>query len=38
MIEIDDKDLVVTFFRSTGPGGQHKNKTESAVRIKHLLT
>jgi protein subunit release factor A len=37
-MEIDEKDLVVTFYRSTGPGGQHKNKTESAVRIKHLPT
>jgi len=35
-MEIDEKDLVVTFYRSSGPGGQHKNKTETAVRIKHL--
>jgi protein subunit release factor A len=37
-MEIEEKDLVVTFFRSSGPGGQHKNKTETAVRIKHLPT
>ena len=34
----DDKDLMVTYYKSSGPGGQKKNKTESAVRIKHLPT
>jgi protein subunit release factor B len=28
----------ITAFKSSGPGGQHKNKTESAIRIKHVPT
>ncbi len=38
MTEIPERDLVVTLFKSSGPGGQKKNKTMSGVRIKHLPT
>lgn len=37
-LEIKDSDLKYDFFKSTGPGGQHKNKTLSAVRITHIPT
>jgi len=39
-LSVDDliDEVELTTYKSSGPGGQHKNKTESAVRLKHLPT
>lgn len=37
-VRINDRDLRWSFSRGSGPGGQHRNKTDSAVRLEHIPT
>jgi protein subunit release factor B len=35
---MNDKDIRIDYFRGSGPGGQHRNTSETGVRIRHLPT
>lgn len=35
-MKIRDADISIEYYRASGPGGQHRNTTDSAVRIRHL--
>lgn len=37
-MSLNEHDLRIDFFRASGPGGQHRNKSETGVRLTHLPT